>query len=368
MSGIEVIKRHDIVQVRDGKETTSNVYVVDPLTDPRWNEFCDQHPRASVFHTRGWLNALRITYGYKPKAFTTSDPGSNIGNAIVFCEVKSWLTGRRIVSLPFSDHCEPLIDDVEDLDCLLSHAERALTTGNWRYIEIRPLTAHAGEVGRFRASELYYLHKLSLRPDLDAIFRTFHKDCVQRKIQRAEREGLTYEEGTSEALLLGFYDLFVMTRRRHRLPPTPLAWFRSLMDCMGDNVKIRLVSKQGQRVASIVTLSHKDSMVYKYGGSDARLNNLGGMQLLLWRTIQEGKELGFSEFDLGRSGLDNPGLITFKERWGASRSILKYYRCPADIREGRPSDWKLQFVTQISPHLPKAIMIGLGRFLYKHIG
>jgi lipid II:glycine glycyltransferase (peptidoglycan interpeptide bridge formation enzyme) len=273
-----------------------------------------------------------------------------------------------MVSLPFSDHCEPLIEDIEEQDCLLSYVERNLAKNNWRYIEIRSLGAHTSVGGRYRTCESYYLHKLSLAPQLDSIFGTFHKNCVQRKIQRAEREGLTYEEGTGEPLLRGFYDLFVMTRRRHRLPPPPMAWFRSLINCMGDKLKIRLVSKQGQRVASIVTFSHKNSIVYKYGGSDATLNNLGGMHLLFWRAIQEGKELGFSEFDLGRSALDNEGLIAFKERWGAKRSTLTYYRYPADTHENGLSGWKLQLVTQVSAHLPKAVMMGLGRLLYRHIG
>jgi Acetyltransferase (GNAT) domain len=345
-----------------------SVYTVDPLTDPRWNEFCDQHPRASVFHTRGWLKALHITYGYEPVVVTTSDPKSDITNGIVFCEVKSWATGRRMVSLPFSDHCEPLIDRVEERDFLLSYVEERVARENQRYIEIRPLSVPVGEEGRFRPCEFYYLHRLSLLPQLDPIYRSFHKDCVQRKIQRAEREKLTYEEGTGEELLRGFYDLFVITRQRHRLPPPPLTWFRSLMNSMGDKLKIRLARKEGQPVASIVTITHKDSVVYKYGCSDATFNNLGGMQGLFWRTIQEGKELGLSELDLGRSSLDNQGLVTFKDRWGAKRSTLTYYRYPASLHENELGGWKLQVITQLSAHLPKAVMMCLGRLLYKHIG
>src|SRR5271154_2890210 len=79
------------------------VYEVQPLTDRRWDEFLERHPRASVFHTTGWLKALRQTYGYEPIAYTTSPPGSDLRNAMIFCRVQSWLTGPRLVSLPFSD-------------------------------------------------------------------------------------------------------------------------------------------------------------------------------------------------------------------------------------------------------------------------
>ena len=37
-----------------------------------------------------------------------SPPDEPLENGFLFCRVESWLTGRRLVSLPFSDHCEPL--------------------------------------------------------------------------------------------------------------------------------------------------------------------------------------------------------------------------------------------------------------------
>ena len=84
----------------------------DPLRDRRWDNYIGSEPRSSVFHSRAWLLALNRTYQYQPVAFTTSAPDEALQNAIVFCRVKSWLTGKRLVSLPFSDHCEPLVAGV----------------------------------------------------------------------------------------------------------------------------------------------------------------------------------------------------------------------------------------------------------------
>ena len=47
-------------------------YQIDPTKDARWAELVERHPKASVFHTVGWLKTLRRTYGYEPVAFTTS--------------------------------------------------------------------------------------------------------------------------------------------------------------------------------------------------------------------------------------------------------------------------------------------------------
>src|SRR5262245_48008469 len=95
-----------------------DVHAFDPLHEPRWLEFVTSHPSASIFHTPGWLESLRRTYHFEPVALTTSAPGLPLRNALVFCPVRSWLTGARLVSLPFSDHCEPLVDDADELRAL----------------------------------------------------------------------------------------------------------------------------------------------------------------------------------------------------------------------------------------------------------
>src|ERR1700674_839023 len=97
------------------RKTVIGIHKFDPLKDPRWPEFLHRHPDASIFHTPGWLEALRRTYGYQPVVFTTSPPTQELANGLLFCCIDSWFTGRRLVSLPFSDHCEPLTDNPENL-------------------------------------------------------------------------------------------------------------------------------------------------------------------------------------------------------------------------------------------------------------
>src|ERR1700688_473740 len=93
---------------------SQSIYRIEPLRDPRWVHFVATHLRASVFHSAAWLEALSRTYGYKSFALTTSRDHQDLENALVFCRIESWLTGRRLVSLPFSDHCEPLLRNEED--------------------------------------------------------------------------------------------------------------------------------------------------------------------------------------------------------------------------------------------------------------
>ena len=85
------------------------VSVLDPLCDPRWRELIAWHPDASVFHTPEWLLALRRAYAYQPLVYTTAGPSEPLQDGVLFCRVRSWLTGSRLVSVPFADYCQPLL-------------------------------------------------------------------------------------------------------------------------------------------------------------------------------------------------------------------------------------------------------------------
>lgn len=356
------------------EKPTKVLYEVHPLEDSRWNRFLQAQPCASVFHSIPWLRALRRTYGYEPIAFTTSPPDIELQNGALFCRVDSRLTGRRLVSLPFSDHCDLLVDHVEDQNALFSFFEQMLGRSKLHYIEIRPVRNCEVNTSLFHSRYIYCAHEVDLRPDLDTLFSNCHKNSTQRKIRRAEKEGLTYEDGRSAALLDDFYHLFLLTRRRHESPPPPRKWFQHLIECFGDALKIRVAFKDRFPVAAVVTLRYKDVLSYKYGASDVRFNNLGGIHLLIWRTIQEGKQEGVRVLDLGRSDCDNIGLITFKDRWGATRSVLSYLKIAADrrylkdvLRSG-DSDWKVRMARRIISHSPDRVMCLAGSLFYKHIG
>jgi len=333
--------------------------------------FLQGHPHASIFHTSGWLEALRRTYGYEPVAFTHSAPGSDLRDAIVLCRIRSWLTGCRMVSLPFSDHCQPLLDGEESFLPFLSSLKSAFERENWKYLEVRPLFWPGTTMGSDLTTsqgDQFHFHRLDLEPDLNALFRGFHKNSMRQMIRRAEREGLTHEEGRSRSLLDLFYKLLVRTRRRQRLPPQPFGWFLNLADCLGDRLTIRLASKDGQPVASILTLAYKQTLVHKYGCSDERFHNLGGMPLLFWRAIQSAKEAGLQELDLGRSDLGNEGLFQFKGHLGAACSRISYYRYPAQAPASSVRSWAGGTLRSLLSHFPDWGLVPIGKYFYKHLG
>lgn len=344
-----------------------SIYTVDPLSDPRWPELVSAHPDASVFHTRGWLDALRQTYGYSPVVFTTCAPTAQLTNGIPCCRVSTWLTGHRLVSLPFSDHCTPLVNSPEDSLTILAFLQKEVTSGKWRYVELRPRHPVVMPT-EFCEYEAFCFHSVDLHSRTEDLFRSFHKTSIQQRIRRAKREELTYEVGRSEALLRSFYTLLIATRRRQGLPPQPERWFRNLIACLGDRLDIHVASQGDRPVASIVTLCHNRVLIYKYGCSDPYANKSGGTPLLLWEAIKKAKETEISELDLGRSDYNNTSLIAFKDRWGSTKGNLTYLRYPPQPCHSRATDWKLNMTKSIVAHLPSRILKAAGTRMYRHIG
>ena len=344
------------------------LYTIDPMLDSRWDDLVAVHPGASVFHQPGWLKALAKTYGYRPLVLTSTPAGKRLSDGIVFCEVKSWLTGSRLVSLPFSDHNEPLLDDIGDCSELTQWMQTERRQHNWKYIELRPLSWKMQPGSPLAASGVFWFHTLSLAPSIEQIFRNLHKSSIQRRIQRAEREQLSYDKGCSESLLNDFYRLLMITRRRHQLLPQPRAWFRNLVSCMSPNVEVRLARKDGIPIAAILTLRHRSTVVYKYGCSDEQFHHLAGVPFLFWKLIEESKTSGAEQIDFGRTDLDNDGLIEFKDRFGATRRQLTYFRYPESAKGQGAVAAKLPAMRRLFSVLPDALSSMAGRLLYRHLG
>jgi len=118
----------------------------------------------------------------------------------------------------------------------------------------------------------------------------------------------------------------------------------------------------------MITIGHKKTLVFKYGCSDARVHNVGAVPALFWTAIRDAKQLGFLEFDLGRSELANKGLIVFKEHLGAKAEPIGYWR----TRSAWPNRAEAILMSlagrDIISHVPDRLLRWGGKVFYRHSG
>ena len=338
--------------------------VVDPTTYPGWDELVRSHPDCSIFHLSGWAEVLKRAYGFSPH-YILSIEKSVLRFALPLFEIRSLLTGRRGVSLPFSDYCDPLTSDKESafeiLPWLIDYGkERA-----WNYIELRTLKELP--VG-MPPSETYFRHELELHPDPDQILKTF-RDSTVRNIRKAQKAGVAVRVDVSEEGVKEFYRLNCLTRREHGLPPQPYRFFTLLHEHLMSKGFgfIVLAEKNGIAIAGNLYLHFGDRVYYKYGASDRSHQDLRASNLVMWEAIQWYAKEYFRTLCFGKTELFHDGLRQFKTGWGMRESrihYLKYDLVKKDyvVRSSRVRGIHNQFFRAMPIPVSKAI----GSILYKH--
>ncbi len=292
---------------------------LDPLAGPEWDRLVSEHPCRTVFHTSGWARVLSRTYGHTP-CYLRFHRGSRTTALVPVMEVRSWLTGRRGVSLPFSDYCEPLLftDDAE-ADMLMGLAGLAKDR-RWRHLEIRGGRG-AGE------APTYYGHLLDLGGGEEALWAGV-SGSVRRAIRKARREGLRARVSRSPEAMDQFVALHGMTRRRHGLPPQPASFFRNIeRELIATGAGFVVTAETGGRAAAAAVFLHSGTAgIYKFSASDRSCWELRPNNLVVWEGICALVREGVTILHFGRSASQAEGLRRFKRSWGARETAVRYRR------------------------------------------
>ncbi len=338
---------------------------IDPLSDARWLAFLEQAPGASIFHHPAWLKILADTYNFSPVCLVATEAQQIVG-LLPLMEVRSWLTGKRGVCLPFSDSCGPVVSSDSALAAILQTCETLRQERRWKYVEIRNLVLAQG----FKTSARYKSHRTALCADPEALFKTLNQQS-RRKVRKAEKAGVVVTRRVDEEALAAFIRLNAQTRKKHGVPPQPDTFFLNMWrDMLSNGLGFIGTATIDDRIVSTAVFLHwKDKLVYKYGASDGAALDAAANYAVMWNAMQWGCEHGFLDFDLGRSDLAGEGLLQFKSGWGSRESELCYFRQGPHIKdETEGSTSMLARLKPLVSNTPLPILKIVGRSLYAHIG
>ncbi|MGD1018611.1 MAG: GNAT family N-acetyltransferase [Verrucomicrobiia bacterium] len=349
-------------------ETSPNggpVRLVNPLEDSSWDDGLVGSPHPSFFHSSAWASVLHDVYGYTPVYFVVRDAG-RFRCLLPIMEVDSWLTGRRGVSLPFTDDCDPVCTDPPAFHGLLEEAMRHAGARGWKYME-----CHGGRAlwPGATASTCYYGHRLGLVDNEDVLFANVD-GAVRRAIRKARKSGVTVEIAQDLAAVRTFYGLHCETRKKHGLPPQPFRFFHGIhQHILSRDRGFVVLARQGRMaVAGAVFFHIANKAIYKFGASDDRFQHLRANNLVMWEAIHWYATHGFDELDFGRTSLDNEGLRSFKLGWGTQERRIEYARY--DRRRGgfvTVPDEAFGWHNRVFRALPGPVSRCVGAGLYRHV-
>jgi hypothetical protein len=401
-----------------------DIQIIDPTRYASWDDLLLSTPGCTFFHSSAWARVLSESYGYKPLYFAIMD-NDKFRALVPIMEVKSFLTGKRGVSLPFTDYCDPIIEEekefVDLFDTIIEQGRRR----GWKYLGLRggekylrsqesvvrseesessdvfPVSCLLSPGSSFKKADLlprisqpaarnlflpthnsqlgtwnifpyitYLGHTLFLGKGEQSLYKGL-RDSTKRNIKKAKAEGVDVRISDQPESIDQFYNLNSVTRKRHGLPPQPFSFFKNVFELVikkGYGIVV-IGLFEGNAIAASVFFHFGKKANYKYGASDLQYQNLRTNNLVMWEAIRYYCGKGFDSLSMGRTEPENQGLIQFKSGWGATEHQINYYRYDLKKESFVSGSLKVTgFHNKIFRNIPIPLLNRLGNILYRHVG
>jgi lipid II:glycine glycyltransferase (peptidoglycan interpeptide bridge formation enzyme) len=336
------------------------------LEDERIVPFLLKNENASVYHHPAWLKAIAKSFKHKSFYLIKTDGHGEITGLIPFVYISSKFTGKRIISLPFSTYCDPLLSS-EDIKPAITFL-RSYFNPEIK-IDIRTLFDLKTELTEFLCDSGFTTHVLYMDDSLEATFNSFHGRSVRASIRRAEKNDLGFEVLNNIKGLRIFYKLETELRKRLLLPPLPYIFFKNVFDELSkyNMISIPIVTMNNIPIAAGFILEFKDTTYLEYAATDKNYLGLYTNQKLFWEIIKSAHIKGIRKIDFGRTSVHHQSLKIFKEKWNAKASYILNYSYPVAgvINANRGKLNKI--MKNINKYLPTIILKAEGKLLYHHL-
>jgi serine/alanine adding enzyme len=352
----------------------SKIIVEYQVSFEEWKSYVINHPSGTIYHLPQWKEVLEASFHYKPLYLFAKSEDNVLCGVLPLFQIKSWLTGNRLVSLPFSYICGPIVDSEQALVALINEAKNLCHALRCSYVEIRmianedrpAISSPWRELG-FQISDHFSTHVLDLA-EPDIVWKKFDSKSVRWAIRKAKKDGVIIREGSRVNDLETFYKLNLKTKRRLGVPGHPFDFLHNVYDNMRNLTKLYLAEYQGNVIAGIMNLEFKDTILYGYAASDREYLIHRPNDLLLWIAIEEGCRLGYKHFDFGKTSKDEEGLFRFKKHWGGEERKLWYYYYPQipNSMALNNTGLKYKLATGLWQKLPLPLAQWGSNLLFKH--
>jgi len=288
---------------------------LEPPQYTRWDDFVAHCGEATFFHRAGWKSVIDRAFGHRTY-FLYAEAGGRIEGILPLAEIKSFLFGHSLVSLPFCVY--------GGVAALTERARKALDDA------AREL-AHTLGVGHLEYRCLAKQHPDWVHKDLYVTFKKEIHTDVERNLQEIPRKqramvrkgikaGLKSEIDSGVERFFAAYSASV-----HRLgtPVFSRRYFEILQEVFGADCEVLTVSHKGALVAAVLSFYFRDEVLPYYGGGTDLAREVAGNDFMYWELMRRACERGIRVFDYGRSKRGT-GSFDFKKNWGFEPQPLHY--------------------------------------------
>jgi CelD/BcsL family acetyltransferase involved in cellulose biosynthesis len=337
---------------------------IDVGTTKEWDEAVAGSD-GELFLSRRWINVLNEVFDLNIEAVVERDVDGRIVGALPFCCIDD-VRGSRLAILPFSDFVSPVLTADANWDALIDPVLQIS----------RPLVFQTTAGSPASCDERFVLdgesirHSVTLDGDIDELMARFSQHH-RRLVRKATRNGLKFRQAESIDELRAFYELHLGVRKhKYGMLAQPYRLFEALWEqFLTEDLGALVLGFDGSSVVGgCLLLEAGDTLYYKYAASHPDYRSMGVSHGAVVAAMEAGLSKGLAELDLGRSDLDQPGLVDFKRRFGATAAGLQRFRSKDQLfREASEMDGLLTDITELmtQPTVPDHITEQAGDRLYR---
>lgn len=328
-----------------------------------WDRFVLDHPLGTPFHLTAWKKSIERTFGYEPRCLLAED-GGRIRGVLPLFLVKSWLTGKVLISSPFAVYGGILADSDEARAGLCAEARKLGERLAVQYVELR--NAREEQTSGLPRLNRYVTFTQAIGPDEGAILESIPRK-TRAAVRKSLKAGLASRREFADSR--AFEDLYSRNLRKLGTPCFPARHFRELLENFRGNADIREVVAGGRVVAAVLSFYFRDQVLPYYGASDPEYNAVAPNNFMYFDLMRWGGAKGYRVFDFGRSKRVK-GSYDFKAHWGMLERELPYEIMPIR-RKGLPNYSPANPVFRLPilcwQRLPLAVTRALGPWLVRFV-
>jgi len=353
----------DAVPPRQAPAAAATLKLLTPADYGRWDAFVRAAPQATFFHLSAWQTLIQRCYGHKTWFYYVEQDGQ-IQGILGLCQIKSRLFGHSLSSLPFcvhggvvalNDHARAM------LDAAAGKLADELGAGHLEYRNIEP----TGKPG-WHVKDLYVTFRKAISADHEE-----NMNAIPRKQRAMVRKGIKC--GLTAEIDQGvdrFFHIYATSVLRLGTPVFPKKYFALIKELFGEQCEIRIIVKDGEPVAGVMSFFWRDEVLPYYGGSMPIARDVAGNDFMYWNLMEASVERGVRLFDFGRSKLGT-GAYDFKKNWGFTATPLAYeyqMHAASELPDNNPLNPKYQLFIKLWKKLPLPVANLLGPHIVRSLG
>jgi len=328
-----------------------------------WDTFVRGRSDGTGYHLWSWRDVFERGLGH-PCHYLTAREHDRIVGVLPLVEMRSWIFGRALSSLPYVNYGGVLAETGEAADALVAEAARIATERSLSYVVLRHRHRRFPSLP---ARDHKVTMLLPLPPDEPAMWGAIDRK-VRNQIRKAEKSGVVTTSGGAE-LLDEFYSVFARNMRDLGTPVYGRSLFASILSNFPDHARVHLARLGTQTIAGAFSYAFGETIEVPSASSLREHRALCPNYLLYWSIIRQAIAEGRRTFDFGRS-TPGDGTFHFKQQWGAAPEQLWWeYRLspgetvPAADRQSR----KFRTTIEMWKRLPVAAATMLGPHLARYV-